>query len=255
MTNIVCAFSYKDHLTGELLVDPEHPLRKRPYSHVFEGGYKAKHAKLIDQVVENARNGQVLGRVDALMTLSYFLERKWPIPDSLSEYAAEAIEKAVVAFGHTEGRLEKKNAAVCNALGLFMPKGPPKTQETLFRRRMVHSYIWWRKKLFKETLRKAATKAVKAFDKTGGITHDNCEKMYESVEMERSMTPSIGLFVDICLYPEEFRACCGDIYFSDNDFMLAVIKEKTRVYECSDEIPQEYLILTSRLTVSSQPHA
>ncbi len=224
MIDVTSAFLYEDHLTGKILINREEEL-DQPYSRIFKDVYDDRFVDFIDQMVDRAREGNFLSRVDALMTLSYFLKRKWPMPDSLSLYISEVVQGAVIAFGHTEGRVEKKKAATCSALGLVMRKGAPLTEQKATKRLVIHSYIWWKMAIDGDSLYLAAQCAVKAFRKTGGISHDGCEKMYTAQEAERSdnqeTIPSLRAFLALKIYPANALDHYGMV-FKDNDFLCKI---------------------------------
>lgn len=243
MIDVTSAFFYKDHLTARILIDSDHDGLKRPYSPIYQAEYSPTYVEFIDRMIERAREGNLLSRVDTLMSMSYFLERKWPIPESMSTYIAEILQEAVIAFGETEGRVEKKNSAICAAIGLVMPKGAPLTEKNVMRRSTIHSYVWWRMALFDEALFTAATHALRAFDGTGGLSHDLCEKMYTTHEEDRGdmqrFAPSILPFMDLKLHPTEAGAAYGNVVFKDDCFLREIAPYLLQGVPPEDEIPDE----------------
>lgn len=247
MSNTISAFYYYDNSNAKILVTHKKPHLNRPFSPVFGEVYQDDHADFVDQMVERANSDCLLSKVDALMTLAYFLEREWPIPNSLADYASKVIEKAVISFGNTEGGYSERNTAVCNALGLALPPNRPSKDETAIKQVLIHSYIWWRKFIYGETINQAVQHAENAFEGTGSLSRDAYLKMYKELEKRRREAgrhgswASLELFVELKLYPDEFRDCIGNIAFNDDEFLRSISPFMISRYHPEDEIPPEMM--------------
>ena len=176
-------FAYNDRFSGKVAVDGDGIDEPRKLSSGrLRGKYDKKFVKYVDESVGVAQSGDFIGSIESLLIIAHFLERKWPIPESLANYVATTLQEAVIAFGHTEGSTDKRNAAIVKALGLVRPRGAARKMKQMTKQFYVHGYIWWRIKLFEETLYVAAKHANEAFKGTDRLGHDACEKIYNEVK-------------------------------------------------------------------------
>lgn len=213
----VYLFQYQDPNTGKLFLPDFDP---KPQTSMLTDSHDEILQEFIDENIEAARNGDVTCAVDLMLTMSHYLTNEIPIPGSLAAYVADILQNATVSFGHTPGGSDKRNSAVAKALGLVIPKHAAKKSEREDKQSLVYSYVWWRMKLFEETLYAAAKHAEKAFKGTKRLSHDACEKIYEKkVDNSRDVAPLLGGLVVLKLEPSAFK----NMVFNDDDFLRAII--------------------------------
>jgi len=215
-------FLYEDEHKGKIYLGKY--FNSKPYSKVFDGEYREEFIEYVDDIIEKAKTGNLPGKTDALLTMALFLEKKWSIPESLSNYISKILTETIIAFGHTEGRAEKRNSSMANALGLILPKGRNDISSQSYKYKTIHSYIWWRIYLYKETLYTAAKQAEEAFKGTNRLSQDACEKIFNEEEERRKkrsemVRPCLSMFADLKLTPDLVRQFKGRIAFKDDDFL------------------------------------
>jgi hypothetical protein len=216
-------FQYLNNTGKVALVELDQSAPPQPHAPFLNKIYGNHFHEFIDKNVEAARDGDFLSSIDVMLTMSHFLKEGIPIPESLSIYIADILQNAAVTVGQTEGKSEKRNAAVTKALGLVKSKSA-KIPEQEIKRQMVHSYIWWRKKLFSETIYAAAVNAERTFRGTKRLSQDACEKIYIQLEKaqtaeNRTSAPSLNHFWSIKINPADYKY----IVFKNDDFLKAVV--------------------------------
>jgi hypothetical protein len=214
-----------DRLGRACLFDFENTGKPKPLHPVLNVPPTKAQVETLKGNVEQSLKGDVTLSVDVLLTAAALIKEGVPLPDFFAEHIGQALEDAAIAFGHTEGKSEKRNAAVAKALGLTMPRGgkpPTQGQKQL----IVHSYIWWRMHLHEESLYMAAKNAMNAFDGTNRLSHDACEKIYTEVENQRDLAHSEGAprtNPDLtCFVVHRISPVFEGIIFNDDEFLKKI---------------------------------
>jgi hypothetical protein len=223
-------FTYVDYFSGKVSLRTrglrgEKPDNKPNSFTLNEWKYYKEINKDVDQIVEAAQEGEFISSVDVLLVMAHFLENEWPIPKKLSKYIATTLQNTVIAFGHTDGKVNKRNAAIAKALGLVVPRGNAKKGASLNKKLLVHLYISWRQKLYGENLYFAAKQALMAFKGTKGLSQDYCEKMYTEVENQKDadLYKLHNLSLATFFHKEAMPDYLQSVFFNDDEFLEALI--------------------------------
>jgi len=178
----------------------------------------------INNAVEEAKDGVLYRKVELILALAHCLENSWRIPEALASYMSKALTDAAVAFGHANvtshknpnPNTNKKYKAVSTALGLIVPVGRKTYPE---RDEIIHGYIRWRMKLYKEnSVFEAAKSAEIAFAGSKLGAHDNFEKIYNRHNKKVSNAQPLICPSTYALLADGANCRVG-IKFKDDDFL------------------------------------
>lgn len=223
MDNLDVAFLYiyNDMFTGEVATKawgPGHPLKPRsPY---LNSEHTNKIDKLAENYVEAAKEDSFLHRIEVLLLVAHYLENGWSVPESLAKYVAKTLQDAVVAFGHTKGNADRRNAAIAKTFGLTVPRGAATKRKRLRKQQCVYTYMWWRKEIYSESLYAAAKHAAQAFSGTERLTQDACEETYKTMKQKKGEgeVPCLSLLLS------QNDLQIEGVYFSDDNFLKDAIQ-------------------------------